>query len=252
MSSGKLSSIEKAIVILELLSDQPYEYKVSDISLLTNINRTTTYRILDILERKNMVMHDIESDKYKIGPETYHIGISYLNNYNYESRIQEILVEISEITKESVGLAIKDGDKIISLYEIEIHQPMKFNDKPGKYYDINKGTYGKCITAFQEEDYINEILRDRVFEKLYPKTIVDKDDLIKEYKQIRKQGYAVSVDEVGIDVCGIGVPLFNYKRKAKGCVSVAFYKTDSSYMDKINEFKKILLSYQKELEKYFP
>lgn len=252
MSSDKLSSIEKAIVILELLSEPPYEYKVSDISQITGINRTTTYRILDTLESKSMVIRDIDSDKYKIGPTTYHFGVSYLNNYNYESKVQEILNEISELTKESVGLAIKDGDKIISLFEIEIHQPMKFNDIPGKFYDVNKGTYGKCIMAYQDEGYIKEMLEDRAFEKLYPNTITEKEELLKEYDQIRKQGYATSIDEVGVDVCGVGVPLFDSKRRIKACVAVAFFKTDSNYIDKIMEFKTILLSYQKKLEKYFP
>jgi len=50
----------------------------------------------------------------------YHIGATYLYNHNYSNKIQDILSEISNITKESVGMAVKDGEMKLCSPEIDI------------------------------------------------------------------------------------------------------------------------------------
>jgi len=66
------------------------------------------------------------------------------------------------------------------IFEIEIHQPMKLNDLPGKCYNIDKGCYGKCITTYQNTDYINQMLDSQLFEKTCPNTLTKKEELLKD------------------------------------------------------------------------
>lgn len=251
MEKQTISSIQKAITILELLGSEPYEYTAQVISKQTDINITTVYRILYQLEESDMVAMDRESKKYKIGPNMYHIGSTYLYNKNYKIMLEEILSEIADKTKESVGMAIKDGDKIISVIEIEVHQPMKMNDVPGKYFQPNKGNYGKCLMAFQDRDYIEHYLDTHTFEKSCPATLTQKEELLSEYEKIRKQGYSESIDEIGIDVIGVGIPLFNKAGQVHACVAIAFFREDG-WENKLKNLRELLLSYQKTLEQYLP
>lgn len=251
MEKDTLTSIDKALIILETLGTDPYEYKVQSLAQKTGFNRSTVYRILRTLESHQLVVFDSSYERYKIGPGMYHIGSTYLYNHNYSNKIQDLLSEISDKTKESVGMAVKDGDKIISVFEIEVHQPMKLNDVPGKYFAVNKGNYGKCIMAYQEADYINRFLESQTFEKTCPHTLTEKEELIEEYARIRAQGYSESIDELGIDILGTGVPLFDKSGIIKACVAVAFFREDG-WENKLASIRAILLSYQKELEKYLP
>ena len=68
MEKDSMSSIKKAIVILELLSTPPYEYTVAAISKQTGINITTIYRTIAQLEEERMVAINSETKKYRIGP----------------------------------------------------------------------------------------------------------------------------------------------------------------------------------------
>lgn len=251
MEKETLSSIEKAIIVLETLGTDPYEYKVQSLAQKTGFNRSTVYRILRTLEDHGLVVFDSGSDRYKVGPGMYHIGSTYLYNHNYSSKIQDLLTEISDRTKESVGMAVKDGDRIISIFEIEVHMPMKLNDVPGRYFVVNKGNYGKCIMAYQDPEYIEHFLDTHTFEKTLPNTLTEKDELLAEYAKIREQGYSESVDELGIDIIGTGIPLFDRERKIKACVAVAFFREDG-WEQKLTDIRLLLLSYQKELEKYLP
>jgi DNA-binding IclR family transcriptional regulator len=251
MESKPLTSIDKAIIILEQLAVSPYAYKAGELARKIGMNRSSVYRILQLLEERDLVICDKAGEFYKIGPEMYHIGTKYLYNNNFHSKLIDILSEMSEIMKESVGLAIKDGDKIISLIEIEVHQPMKLNDVPGRYFPVNKGNYGKVLMAYQSPEYIERILTGQVFEKTCYNTLTTKEELLEEYALIRSKGYSYSIDEVGIDILGAGIPIFGETGKIKACVAVAFYRSEG-WKDKLSQFTEILLRYQNQIECNMP
>ena len=186
-----------------------------------------------------------------VDDKTLKYFIDCIYNDNYMGMLQDILAEISQITQESVGLAVLEGDKIISILEIDVPRPMKMNDVPGRFFQGNKGNYGKCITAFRDPEFINHYLDTHHFEKTYPAVLTEKEELLEEYAKIREQGYSTSIDELGIDVVGTGVPLFGKNGKIKGCIAIAFFRTDD-WKKRMLSHKDLLLSYQQRIEKYLP
>ncbi|WZL73972.1 IclR family transcriptional regulator [Clostridiaceae bacterium 35-E11] len=245
----KLSSIKKVIIILNLLSTEPYAYKVTDISNITEINRTTVHRILTTLEEDGLAMKDEDTKKYKIGPALYHMGSIYPYNFNYENKLVEILTEMSSISKESVGLAVRDKERIISLYEIEIAQPLKMNYRPGLFYPINRGCYGKCLMAYYDQERVKQLLYAQKFEKVCKNTLTDPEEILAEYKKIREQGYVISNEETFSHAMGIGIPIFNAKGNVTNCVAISFFKQEH-YQDTLENLKHLLFEYQDKISKY--
>lgn len=249
--AGKAGSIEKALTILDVLAGEPFAFTVPEIVEKTGFNRTTVYRTLQILLNRQYVHFDKERDKYQVGHGVYHVGAIYLHNNSYQDKVMEILVEISEITKESVGMAVREGDKVMSLMEVEIHQPMKFNDFPGKYFPPNKGSYGKCIMAYRDQESIDRILDGQIFEKTCYNTLTTKEELLQEYARIRAQGYVTSIDELHVDVVGTGIPIFDRSGQVNAVVAVAFFR-EEGWQEKVERFTKLLLSYQDRIQKCMP
>ena len=242
MQKNNLTPVEKALLIMETLSKSPFEFRSVDVCNLTGINKSTVHRILYKLIEKNWVIQDKETRKFKTGPMAYHVGMSYTLNNNSECKILEILNNLSAEMKESVGYAVRDGDKVISLYEIEVHQPYKLNYHPGQFYPMNRGSYGKCLMAYHDEAEVRKLLSGQKFEKLQPNTLTDPEDILKEYEKIRSQGYVISDEEMEPFFIGVGVPVFNrVKRQVEGCIAIAFIEVNPEKKSaKINEFLKIL------------
>ena len=165
--------------------------------------------------------------------------------------LEELVLEISEIIKESVGITTRDKDRFISVIETEIHQAMKINDVPGRYFYPNKGCYGKCIMAYQKPEYIEHYLDTHTFEKLYPAVMTKKEELLAEYEEIRRLGYVESIDEYGIDIIGTGIPLFDTKGDIWGCIAVSFFREDG-WEQKLADIRKVFFSYKRKLESYLP
>jgi DNA-binding IclR family transcriptional regulator len=249
-----LACLNKAINLLNILSAEPYSFNVTELSNISGLNRTTVYRILSTLEESRIVIKNENTKDYKIGPTIYHLGCTYLNNFNCEDQVPRILNEISKQTEESVGYAIREGDTVLSLYEIEINQPLKMNYKPGLYYPMNRGCYGKCLMAYYDADKVKELLYKQKFEKIADNTLTEPEEIFEEYKKIREQGYVISKYEVSPYALGVGIPVFNTKGIVKACVAVSFIKGSSGKSDeeRINEFLYILKSYSAEFTRYIP
>lgn len=251
MKDNKLTSIKKAIIILNYLSEHPYEYKASKLASITGINRTTVHRILDTLKEEGVVIKDVDSKKYRLGPSIYRMGSVYLHNVNFENKILETLTKISEESKESAGLAIMDNETIISLYEIELFQSYKMNYKPGIFYPMNRGCYGKCLMAYYDQKRVRELLYSQKFEKICTNTLTDPEEILKEYKKIREKGYVISDEETFRYAVGVGIPIFDSKNKVIACVAISFLK-QNNYIEKIEKLKEILFEYSDEISTHMP
>ncbi len=245
-------SLRKALVILDALSRPPFEFKVAEISRMTTINRTTVHRILSTLTGEDFLIHTAATNKYKIGPMLYHVGSIYVDNFKYGKEIEETLQEVADITKESVGFAVREADKIISLYEVETHQPFRMNYRPGMIYPMNRGCYGKCLMAYHDQEEVKRLLASQQFEKQFPNTLTEPEEILAEYRRIREQGYVTSIGEtLSPSAAGVGVPVFNRTGDVKGCMVVAFIK-GPDYQERVQTYLEVLLEHARELTRYFP
>lgn len=252
MEEERLTPIGKALCIMELMSNDPRELNVSEISNLTGINRTTVHRILQELLEKEWVILNKKTRKFIVGTMAFHVGMAYTNNNNNECKILEMLDDVSQKLKESVGYAVREGDRVISIYESEIYQPYKLDYHPGRFYPMNRGGYGKCLMAYYDQERVKDLLSKQKFEKVAPNTLTEPDEILKEYENIRRQGVVVSDEEVARYLMGVGVPVFNSEGEVKACIAAAFLKeaNEKDNNDKVNEFLGILKKGAEDIKKY--
>ncbi|MEY8303786.1 IclR family transcriptional regulator [Anaerosalibacter bizertensis] len=238
---GQNTSLKKAIMILKRLSKEPYEMSALDLSNELGLNRSTIHRILNSLIEEELVFQNSLSRKYSLGPVAYSIGMGYLNNNNKIDQIKNILEELAKNSQQSIGYAKLVGEKIMNVIEIEGYQVVKIGYKPGNFYPINCGVYGKTIMAFfKPYSRLEEIVYSYDFRKRGPNTIMNPNDLLKEYEEIRQKGYATSDGEVGKGIMGIGAPVRDLSGRVVGCVGVAYIK-EALNEDETKELKQQII-----------
>lgn len=249
-----LSSLEKGLIVLEQLAKPPYQYSVMELSQATGLNRTTVYRLLYGLKSQDLVARVGGQKKFKLGSKTYHLGSVYLRNFSKDDFVPQILNEISKKTSESVGYAILEDNLVLSLYESEIAQPLKMRYFPGLYYPMNRGCYGKGLMAYHDPVVVEALLDKQEFEPLTSRTLIRKEDILKEYQRIREQGYVMSKGEWADYIYGVGVPIKNRSGKVVACVALSFIRgskdSDEETDQKCMELLSILQEYAPEFTRY--
>lgn len=250
--SNSLSSVQKAIQIMKLLAKEPCTFTAIEISKALEINRSTVHRLLNVLKDEMLILQNSSTKKYKIGPMAYNIGAAYLNSQMYTDEIHSILDEVAEKTRLSAGYAVREGDKIINIYEVETYIPMRMGYSPGLFYPIHCGVYGKTIMAFYNPpEKLREIIYSAKLEKMTENTITDPEELIKEFAEIREQGYAVSDEERLQGAIGIGAPVRNSKGEVVACIGVAGIKASLSRED-IENIKDIVIDGANRMSRLIP
>lgn len=242
----KSTSLQRTLSLLELFMDPPYALSLSQITSRACMNRTTAYRSLSALVETGILIRDSKTRAYAIGPLAFRMGNVYLRSAKYEERILVLLEKIAAEVKESVGLARREGNSVISIYSVESHQLVKMNDLPGEFYPMNKGTYGKCLMAYHDPDIVWELLKHSRFEKTMPNTLTRPEDILAEYERIRERGYVLSVEETAPLIVGVGVPIADGSGAVRNVVAVSFLKQDD-YLERIECIKSVLLGYQRQI-----
>ncbi|HSH34845.1 IclR family transcriptional regulator C-terminal domain-containing protein, partial [Schnuerera sp.] len=80
---------------------------------------------------------------------------------------------------------------------------------------------GKVLLAYKTEDIRNSILEEIELTKYTENTIVNKEDLIKEIKEIKKNGYGFDNEERELGVSCIGAPVFDMNNEAIACITIS-------------------------------
>ncbi len=249
---NKMSSLKKTIEVLKYLAKEPYSFSALELSRALGINRSTVHRILSTLKEEMLILQCPLNKKYKLGPMIYHLGSAYINRSNYSNEIFHIVDEVSEKIKLSTGYSVIEDGKIINLYENEIFTSIRMGYKPGCFYPIHCGAYGKAIMAFYEPlKELEKIVYNSKLEKRTEKTITDPDKLMEEYELIREQGCAISDGENVKGAIGIGAPVRNSKEKVVGSIAVAGIKA-SITPEELDNIKKVIIDAANRISKYIP
>ena len=67
-SNQRLSALEKALAVLEAVSDQPQAIGLPDLAARLKLPRQTVHRVLGQLEDAKLVLRDPSRERYSIGP----------------------------------------------------------------------------------------------------------------------------------------------------------------------------------------
>ncbi|WP_245976728.1 IclR family transcriptional regulator [Oceanobacillus arenosus] len=111
----------------------------------------------------------------------------------------------------TVHLAIYDHGKAIYVEKIEVPHTIQISSQVGKLAPMYCTGVGKSILAYLDDEKIELILTKNEFKKFTENTLVDKEEIKQELKQIRKQLYCMDNEEIELDLKCIAAPIFNHK-----------------------------------------
>jgi len=215
-----VDAVSKALLILECFSDEKYELTLKDLSEMTGMYKSRIMRLCSTLIHHGfMLRHD--GGRYSVGPGLMSLGKIYERNNPLISIARPILRELCGLTGESSKLFVIEGTKRLCLAMVKSPSPLRYSIDEGQKLELYAGAGGKAILAYCSHEFIDRVLNDKPLLKLTSKTIIERDSLDQEYKNIRHQGFAKSYGEAIEGVASIAAPVFDHDNKISGSLTVA-------------------------------
>ena len=199
-------------------ADEP-ELSLKQISEKTGLYKSRILRLSGTLVAQGFLIR-MPRASYKLGPKLMILGKIYERTNPLMAVARPILRELSSLTGESTKLFVIDGTKRLCLVREKGPSPLRYAISEGETLELYAGASGKVLLAYSSEEFRHEVL-SKPLKRITSSTIVERDRLEKQFKTIRKQGYALSKGEVVSEVVGMAAPVFDYENEVCGALTIA-------------------------------
>lgn len=237
-----VQSVDRALTILELLSDYNEGLGITEIGTKIDLHKSTVHRLLGTLMYKGFVVQDEQNNKYKVSLKLYELGAKRVIEEDILSASKPFTKGLMNSLNEVVHLVIRDKDAIVYIDKVEANNTIRMASTIGKRSPLYCTSVGKAMLAYLSESEIEEIWKNTNLIKLTEHTIVDFKELKEELAKIREKGYSEDDEEHELGVRCIGAPVFNRRGEVEGAISISGPTTRVT-KDKVEEFASEVVKY---------
>lgn len=199
--SGK-QVIARAAAVLRALEGQSAGLSLAQLAKAADLPRTTVHRIVGALEAQQLVISG--TGGVRLGPALLRLAASAHTDVAVIAR--PFIESLGRATRETVNLSVFRGVHAISIDQYPSDQELRVISPIGTAYPIHSTAHGKALLGDMADSAVRQLLDTRL-EQRTANTISDVDALLAHLPRVRKQGYAIDMEEHARGVCGLGVVL---------------------------------------------
>lgn len=206
---------ERALDILLCFIQKP-ELSLTEIARLTQLNKSTVYRLLATLEEKGFLSRDPDTEKYRLGFRIWELSAHLSRSDDPAVLFLPGMERLRDQIEETVSLYVRDGAERVRVQAVESLQAIRRVAPVGARMPLAVGAAGKVLVAFAAPSIRDGILSD----PQWPEN-VDPGQYTEQLREIRKQGYATSVEEREAGTSAVAVPIFGQKGEVVAALAVS-------------------------------
>jgi DNA-binding IclR family transcriptional regulator len=218
------------LVATVVQADEPLAF--AELQEVSGLAKSTTSRLLAALERTELLERD-DTGCYVAGP-LFWLYAARHDPWDELSRLARPTMErLGEDTRETVNLAVTRGDRVVQVGQVDSQYMLGTRDWTQVEVPAHCSALGKVLYAHR----CLPVPRGPL-EQLTRHSVADGAELRRQLPAVLQRGWAVTVDELEIGLCGVAVPV----RGAGGEVVAALGVSGPTprLEDRLEEFGRLL------------
>jgi len=214
-----VDAINKAFEIFELFLHSDDELSINDISARTKITYPTAHRITSKLVTRGYVLQPEKRGKYSIHPGKLAEFIGVIRKkLNVRAVAYPHLHDLSDTVNEAALLAVRRGQVGIN---IDVVNRGFINFTPdSSTLNLYCTGAGKVFLAYMSEKEFNAYTNGLVMVPKAPNTLTDKDALVREMDEIRRNGVAFDDEENEVGLRSVAAPIRDWEGRVVAAISI--------------------------------
>ena len=214
-----LSSVKKALEVLDFFTVEKYELSLAEISKCMGMHKSSVYRMLKTLEAADFLRWDSDRGRYSLSLKILELANRVLGRYDLRTTAGPFMEELAVKTGEIIHLSILDGGEIVYLEKKGAGQVLTVATKVGGRHPAYASAMGKVLLAFLPEKQLQVVLEGTELIPLTSCTITDAAQLLRKLEKIRRQGYALDNEEAFPGIRCIAAPIRQRSGKVVAAIS---------------------------------
>lgn len=220
-------SVERALDVLRAVGEARAEPGLSDLADGLGLHKTTVFRLLGALERAEFVVRDDDRQRYQLGPALLRLATQARRATGLHEAARPELEALAHDVGETATLEVLVGDEVLILDEVHGRFLVGGSPEVGMRWPAHATSTGKVLLAAAAVEGERKSTNGRRgpvamgrLARLGPHTITTRAALERELAKVRRDGYAVGLEELEPGFVAIGAPVRNSHGRTVAAVSV--------------------------------
>ena len=214
-----INSVLKAVEIMNTFSADHPRRSLAEFSDITGYPKTTIYTLAATLVNQGLL--EKNGDSYSLGHAIIRMSQAVRVNVELRDRAAPLLRELADRARESVYLAVPDGERILYIYAIESSHRLSSRSALGDRAYYHSTSVGKAMLAFMDDDERTRVLESTGLPAMTPNTITVLAELEHELSETRSRGYSFDRSENEPGTYCIGAPILDARGRVVAACSVS-------------------------------
>jgi DNA-binding IclR family transcriptional regulator len=177
---------------------------ISEIAEKTGIPQSTTYRMVGDLEAWGALAKNLDGS-YQVGVRIWELG-QHAGLSQREHVVRPYLQDLFDLVHENVHMAVRQGASALYVDKIYGSRKLPIVSRIGSKLPLHSTAVGRVLLAAEPGWFVKAYL-DKKLVAPTAKTTLDRDALELELRQVQRQGYAMTVEQMRLGASSIAVPV---------------------------------------------
>jgi IclR family pca regulon transcriptional regulator len=216
-----MAGLAKGLAVLEAFGPAHAKLTISDAAKMTDLSRATARRCLLTLVDLGYLSFD--GKFFTPTPRALRLGNAYVESTPLPQLAQPHLSAVREIVHESVSLAVYSGGESLFVARSEVTRIVNTGVRVGATLPAYASATGHVLLAGLADAELDEYLARGPLRARTPKTPITRTEIIERVNGARRDGYAVTDEELEIGLRSIAVPVMDSRRRIAAAMSVSAF-----------------------------
>lgn len=221
-STKVILSLEKALNIIEILSNSNAPMRLQDIAAAADIPASTALRLIYTLQLRGYIKQEAASSRYYLSMKLFSIGCRISDNLSISDIARPHLKTLATRLSHSVNLAVAQ-DNLVFIIDVVGGSSESHNitTRPGRTVPLHCTALGRALMFDYTPSQFEEYLSATPLVSYTPLTIHEHEALWLELEREKEMGYSFDPGEFRPGIVGVGAPIFDDSGHAVASISIA-------------------------------
>ncbi|MDQ0458433.1 IclR family transcriptional regulator [Rhizobium paknamense] len=215
-----MSTIAKAMHLLNTLADMRMEPGLTDIAIASGMDKATTRRMLVELSRFGFVEQDATTRRYRLGSAPVRLSRIREQRYPFASVVAPFARALVEATGETVHVSEPAGEKLATVHVEMSDYTHRVMIDAGQLLPFHATASGLAFLSTLAPDELETML-SAPLAAFTQTTLVSVDMLRERLNEGRKRGYCTSEGDYEQGVMSAAAAIVDGRGMARGTIAVA-------------------------------
>jgi DNA-binding IclR family transcriptional regulator len=207
-----IRSVEVGFALLDALAQAAGPLMLRDLAAAAGMSAAKAHRYLVSFQRLRLVVQDLSSTRYDLGPAALQLGLASLSRLDAIKLARERVAALMDEIGHTVALAVWGNHGPTIVHWEESPQAVTVNLRLGDVMPLLTSATGRCFAAYVSREAIAPMLKEEIAraQKLartdVPTTLAQARALLDE---VRRRGSARVVDTLLPGIVGFCAPVFD-------------------------------------------